>query len=76
LERILTNVFLFTLLTLLTLDAWPSDWIGGRPVRIVQWKIDALLDVTGLWQGPWYLFAPDPPGQIVFVTATLWCYDE
>jgi hypothetical protein len=37
----------------------------------IQNRIDPFLDVTGLWQGPWYLFAPTPPSDNVYITATM-----
>jgi hypothetical protein len=50
------NVFLALFLPALAIDAF-------HPIndfhRAVEDKLDTLLDVTGLWQGPWRLYAPD-----------------
>jgi hypothetical protein len=71
LERFGTNLFLLTILIMFSLDAWPSEWVGGNTMSEIQQRIDPFLDVTGLWQGPWYLFAPKPPTENVYITATL-----
>lgn len=55
-RRRVTNLFLVALLGLLLLDGLPSysKWQDrGKEF------IDPLLDVTGLWQGTWDLFAPE-----------------
>lgn len=55
LKRLITNLFLVTILIIFTLDAWPSDLVGGDIITDLQARIDPLLDVTGLWQTPWYV---------------------
>jgi len=55
-SRTRVNVFLALFLPILAID-------GFRPInRLHQWledRIDIVLDLTGLWQGPWKLFGPD-----------------
>ena len=73
-ERRLTNLFLVTLITIFVLDSWPSqtwDTPRGRIHKIQEW-MDPFVDVTGLWQGPWYLFCPTPPTENVYVSAQLY----
>lgn len=55
-RRRFTNLFLFVLLSCLILDGLPSysRWQDrGKEI------IDPFLDITGLWQGTWDLFAPE-----------------
>ena len=70
-ERRLTNLFLATILTVFSIDAWPSDtWdTNGRHVHRIQLWLDPFVDVTGLWQGPWFLFAPIPPTENIYLRA-------
>ena len=55
-DRTRVNVFLALWLAVILIDAF-------RPVNDAHaWleeTIDPVLDVTGLWQGPWRLFGPD-----------------
>lgn len=55
-HRLGTNLFLVALLFLLAADALPPF---GRVHQQLKDAIDPLLDVTGLWQGDWGLFAPE-----------------
>jgi hypothetical protein len=59
------------------LDAAPRWGVA----RTLAERIDPVMDVTGLWQGPWTLFAPDVDkvnmrvsAQVVFLTGvkTVW----
>ena len=54
--RTRVNVFLALFLPILAID-------GFRPInRLHQWledRVDYVLDITGLWQGPWRLFGPE-----------------
>lgn len=60
------NCFLLTWLLVLGVDAAPDmgDWH-----RNLKEKLDPFLDVTGLWQGNWNLFAPEPDKINVAITA-------
>ena len=55
-KRTRVNVFLAVWLSVLVLD-------GFRPCtgvhRVLEDKLDHVLVVTGLWQGPWRLFGPE-----------------
>ena len=55
-RRRITNAFLVALVACLLIDGLPSysRWQDG-----LKEAIDPLLDVTGLWQGTWDLFAPE-----------------
>lgn len=66
--KILINCFLIVWLLVLAIDAAPEvgDWHRG-----VKNNLDAFLDVTGLWQGGWTLFAPDPDKINVAVQADI-----
>lgn len=57
LEKAAVNVMLVSLLTLFVIDALPASTTLHATL---QQETDALLDVTGLWQGRWNLFAPEP----------------
>mmetsp|Transcript_70084 Transcript_70084/g.105965 ORF Transcript_70084/g.105965 Transcript_70084/m.105965 type:complete len:296 (+) Transcript_70084:153-1040(+) len=70
-----TNLFLMAILSILILDAWPAAWIGGEPIRKLQDALDPLVDATGLWQGPWYLFSPLPPTETTYLSVTLVRYN-
>ncbi len=49
------SCFLIVLICLMLLDALPT---GSKAHKSIVKKIDPVLDVTGLWQGRWRLFAP------------------
>lgn len=54
-KRIATNLFICALLFLFIVDAIPS--FGAFQQRLKNW-MDPALDISGLWQGEWTLFAP------------------
>lgn len=56
LKRRLTNIFIVAFLALTFIDTYPGP---GAPWQRLQDTVDPLLDVTGLWQGRWGLFAPE-----------------
>jgi hypothetical protein len=57
LKRIVTNLFLITLLSVLFLDSCPT--VGPLEfLQDAQYKLDWFVDKTCLWQGQWELFAP------------------
>lgn len=68
LKRRLTSVFLGAWLLLLFVDALPRTSLIHQ--RLKNW-VDPLLDVTGLWQGTWQLFAPEADKIDVRVTAEI-----
>src|SRR5689334_18730295 len=49
------NLFLAVFLAVVAIDAFHSI---GRAHQQLKDAIDAPLDVTGLWQGPWRLYGP------------------
>lgn len=68
LKKLLTDCFLLAWLLVLFVDAAPlvGDWH-----KQLRDDLDAYLDVTGLWQGSWTLFAPDPDKINVAVSAEI-----
>ena len=57
LKRILTNLFLISLIGILFLDSCPT--VGPLEfLQEAQDKLDWFVDKTCLWQGQWDLFAP------------------
>jgi hypothetical protein len=65
-RRVGTAAFLF-FATLIVLDATPRFGVIGA----IAEAIDPVMDVTGLWQGPWNLFAPDVDKTNVRVSADI-----
>ena len=55
LKQRLTSLFLGAWLFLILVDALPRTSLLHQ--RLKDW-VDPFLDVTGLWQGTWQLFAP------------------
>src|SRR3954462_5828308 len=41
-----------------TTDAFPPDRM--TVANYLVWWTSPLMDVTGTWTGPWYMFAPEP----------------
>lgn len=68
LKRRLTSLFLGAWLFLLFVDALPRTSLLHQ--RLKNW-VDPFLDVTGLWQGSWQLFAPEADKIDVRVTAEI-----
>ena len=71
-KKHLINTFLVVLLFLILVDATPSTSLAHQKLKDT---IDPLLDVTGLWQETWQLFAPEPDKVNVKVTAHITCAD-
>lgn len=67
-KKIVINCFLLTWLTVLVVDAAPEM---GKWHKYLKENLDAYLDVTGLWQGEWQLFAPEPDKINVSITANV-----
>lgn len=55
-HRAWINAFLAGFLAVLAIDAFHAV---GPMHQALKDAIDTPLDVTGLWQGPWRLYAPD-----------------
>src|SRR5437868_3132292 len=53
-KRMLADVFIVAVVLLFALDTMPCT------PDVIRRGLDPLLDSTGLWQGPWNLFAPVP----------------
>ncbi len=68
LKRRLTSLFLGAWLLLLFVDALPRTSLFHQ--RLKNW-VDPFLDVTGLWQGTWQLFAPEADKIDIRVTAEI-----
>jgi hypothetical protein len=62
------NCFLVIWLLTLAIDAAPE--LGGWHKKLKE-NLDPYLDVTGLWQGEWKLFAPEPDKINVAITADI-----
>ena len=65
--RVLGTLAFLVAASLIVLDATPR--VG--PVAAIAERIDFVMDVTGLWQGPWNLFAPDVDKVNVRITAEI-----
>ena len=50
------NTFLVLIITVVLIDGMPSSTLLHRKAKAL---IDPVLDVTGIWQGSWQLFAPN-----------------
>ena len=71
-ERQLVNLFLIVLLTVLTLDVIPARAYECLDFLVdLQDRLDCYLDFIGLWQGPYYLFAPDVKKENIRVSANI-----
>lgn len=68
LKRCLTSLFLGGWLLLVCVDALPRTSLLHQ--RLKDW-VDPFLDVTGLWQGTWQLFAPAADKIDIRVTAEI-----
>lgn len=66
LKRYAVNAFIACIIILFTIDGMPGLL---RSHALLQEKIDPVLKVTGLWQGPWNLFAPEPDKENIRVSA-------
>lgn len=66
LEKGAVNVLLVSVLTLFAMDALPASTAIHAEL---QRDADPLLDVTGLWQGRWNLFAPEPDKVNAWISA-------
>ena len=68
LKRRLTSLLLGAWLLLLFVDALPHTSLLHQ--RLKSW-VDPFLDVTGLWQGTWQLFAPEADKIDIRLTAEI-----
>ena len=59
-KRVVTNVFIITIITLFVIDVAPTDMYPFIYLKQLQQDIDIIMDLTGLWQGQWTLFSPMP----------------
>jgi hypothetical protein len=76
--RIVTNLFLFTLISVLVIDTSPFGHVG--PVkfeRVKRWQsflTHNVLHQIGLWQHVWDIFAPEPLHSSLRLSADLTYY--
>lgn len=68
LERTAANALIVSLLGMFAVDALPAATDAHAWLQV---RVDPVLDVTGLWQGRWNLFAPKPKMVDVHLTAEL-----
>ena len=71
-KRYAANAFIAAILVLSLIDGLPEF---GATHRRLKALIDPLMDKTGLWQGSWQLFAPEPQKYTIRLTAKI-DYDE
>jgi hypothetical protein len=71
-QRRLIAPLIVVLLVVFAIDALPTT---GRVHKRLKDAIDPLLDVTGLWQGSWQLYAPNPDRANNRVTAEIFFAD-
>jgi hypothetical protein len=67
LQQIAASLFIAVYVTIGLVDATPV--VSPFHARVKN-ALDPLLDATGLWQGDWRLFAPEPRKVNVYVSAT------
>jgi hypothetical protein len=71
-QRQLVNLFLLLLLTVLTVDVIPTrEYRCFHFLTDLQDGLDCYLDFMGLWQGRYYLFAPDVRKENIRVSANI-----
>ena len=70
-KRIVTNVFILTVIVLFTIDVAPTNMYPFTYLKQLQNDIDYIMDITGLWQGQWELFSPMPLRVNVRIQAVL-----
>jgi hypothetical protein len=71
-QRQIVNLFLLVLLSAFVLDVIPTkEYQCFHFLSQIQKDLDWYLDVTGLWQGPYYLFAPTPKNQNTRISAQI-----
>lgn len=66
-QQFAASLFIAAYVTLGLIDATPV--VSNLHARVKS-SIDPFLDATGLWQGDWRLFAPEPRKVNVYVSAT------
>ena len=67
-QKFIVNTFITIVLFLIFVDALPDNSLAHRRLKSA---IDPLLDLTGLWQESWRLFAPEPDKVNVAITAKI-----
>ena len=65
-QKIAANVFIVCFVTLGLIDATPVTSANHARLKSL---VDPFLDTSGLWQGDWRLFAPEPRKINVTVSA-------
>jgi hypothetical protein len=71
-QRQLVNIVLALLLAVLTVDVIPTaEYQCFHFLADIQDSLDSYLDFTGLWQGRYYLFAPDVRKENIRVSAVI-----
>ena len=65
-RKIAASAVIVGYLGICLIDAPPA--VHPHPVELVT-RLDPLVDRTGLWQGSWQLFAPQPKSIDVEVSA-------
>ena len=71
-RRLGANVVIVTFVLVIAIDAVPSTCTAHQRLKD---SLDPALDVTGLWQESWRLFAPEPDSINTRVTAVV-TYDD
>lgn len=66
LRRGAIRIFITVALVMMAIDTCPSEWPGARKLK--SW-VSPVLNLLGLWQGEWPLFAPNPVINNAWLTA-------
>lgn len=79
--KILVNTFLFIGILFFALDATPTTlklfgYLPFQSLQPLRARIEPLLDLCGLWQGPWHLFSPEPYKERVRFSADVWIGED
>ena len=67
-KKHLINGFIVVVLSLILVDALPRTSLAHQRLKDA---VDPILDVTGLWQESWRLFAPEVDKVNVWITARI-----
>lgn len=73
LRKRLSNALIVFVLVFFSIDGFPAVLPGHKRLKDA---IDAVLDVTGLWQEAWTLFAPSPIKHRWYIEARITYYDQ
>lgn len=67
-RKLAAGAFIVCFVTVSIIDATPA--VSDAHARL-QERLDPMLDALGLWQGDWQLFAPNPRGVNLWISARM-----